>query len=479
MKSSMLDSGSVSVISARLDRLPSSGPLWSWIARISFGAFFEIYETALTSLLAPLLVHAGIFHKDRGGLLGLPDLATFAFATFFGLFVGALLFSAIADKLGRRPIFTYSLVWYALATLAMGMQSDAWSICLWRFIAAIGVGAEIVAVDAYISEMTPKAMRGRGFAISKAIQYCAVPVAAILATVLARRSVAGLDGWRVMLLVPAIGAIFIWWVRRGLPESPRWLAEHGRGTEAKTILDEIEVKINRRIPGALPPIEPIEPAPMARRGLADLFRGELLQRTLMLITISCLTTIAFFGFSNWLPSLLEARGVGVTKSLAYSALIALSYPVTPFLCSFFADRFERKWQILTGAGLTAVAGLLFIAQAKPAGWIVCGLAVTMGSNLTAYGTHTYRSELFPTGVRARGIGLVYSIDRLAAAFNSYLIGFVLLRAGVAGVLFLIAAVLAVAMAVVAIFGPRTRGLATEAIRNRRLGESATPVRANA
>jgi putative MFS transporter len=208
--------------------LPPSRPLWSWIARISFGAFFEIYETALTSLIAPLLIYVGIFHKDRGGLFGLPDLATFGFATFLGLFVGALLFSAFADRFGRRPIFTYSLIWYALATLLMGAQSDALSICIWRFIAAIGVGAEIVAVDAYLSEMTPKAMRGRAFALSKAMQYSAVPLAAILATVLARKTVAGLDGWRVMLLVPTVGAIFIWWVRRGLPESPRWLAEHGR-----------------------------------------------------------------------------------------------------------------------------------------------------------------------------------------------------------------------------------------------------------
>src|SRR5580692_3784106 len=126
----MMDPNSAAAISARIDRLPPSAPLWSWVARISFGAFFEIYETALTTLLAPMLVHVGIFHKDRGGLFGLPDLATFGFATFIGLFIGALLFSAIADRLGRRPIFTYSLVWYALATLIMGFQADAWSICL-------------------------------------------------------------------------------------------------------------------------------------------------------------------------------------------------------------------------------------------------------------------------------------------------------------------------------------------------------------
>src|SRR5260370_23037716 len=119
-------------ISARIDRLPSCGPLWFWVARISFGAFFEIYEIALTSLLAPPLVLAGIFHKGQGGLFGLPDLATFAFGTFAGLFVGALVFSTIADRFGRRPIFTYSLVWYAVATLIMTAQSTALSICLWR-----------------------------------------------------------------------------------------------------------------------------------------------------------------------------------------------------------------------------------------------------------------------------------------------------------------------------------------------------------
>jgi putative MFS transporter len=152
---------SPAAIAARIDRLPPSRPVWSWLAIVSFGAFFEIFETALTSLLAPLLVQAGIFHSGKSGLLGLPDLATFGFATFLGLFVGAVSFSAIADRVGRRPIFTYSLVWYALATLAMAVQSQALAICSWRFIAAIGVGAQIVAVDAYISELMPKAIRGR------------------------------------------------------------------------------------------------------------------------------------------------------------------------------------------------------------------------------------------------------------------------------------------------------------------------------
>src|SRR5258708_31887581 len=171
-------------ISARIDRLPPCGMLWCWVARISVGAFFEIYEIALMSLLAPALVFAGIFHKGQAGLFGLPDLATFAFGTFAGLFIGALLFSTIADRFGRRPIFTYSLIWYAVATLVMSAQSTALSVCLWRFVAAIGVGAESVAVDAYLAELIPKGMRGRGFATSQNIQFMALPLACLFAALL-------------------------------------------------------------------------------------------------------------------------------------------------------------------------------------------------------------------------------------------------------------------------------------------------------
>ena len=215
-------------VSARLDRLPSARPLWIWVAKLSFGGFFEIYELALTSLLAPALIAAGIFHKGKAGLFGLPDLATFAAATFAGLFVGALLFSAVADRLGRRPIFTYSLLFYAAITIVMSSLSSSWSLCLMRFIASIGVGAEVVAVDAYLAELMPRSLRGRGFAISTAMQFMAVPFAGVLAALVAHRIAGPLAGWRILLFFPAVGAGLIWFVRRQLPESPRWLAQHGQ-----------------------------------------------------------------------------------------------------------------------------------------------------------------------------------------------------------------------------------------------------------
>ena len=450
-------------ITARVDRLPSCRTLWAWVARISFGAFFEIYETALTSLLAPMLVRAGVFHSGRGGLFGLPDLASLAFATFAGLFLGAILFSSISDRFGRRPIFTYSLIWYAAATLIMSLQHDAFGIFAWRFVAAIGVGAEIVAVDAYLSEMMPKALRGRGFAISTAIQFTAIPLAGLLAAVLARGSVGGVEGWRVLLLVPVIGALLIWWVRRGLPESPRWLAAHGRGEQAARILDDVEAVVERRTGRPLPAPEatPAVVVEVREAAFRELFRGELGRRVLVMIVASCTATFAYFGFNNWLPTLLEARGVSLTKSLSYSAVIALSFPLAPLLFSLFADRTERKWQIVAGAGITAVAGLAFVAQRAPLGWIVCGVVISVAANLLSYGLHTYRSELFPTRLRGRGIGLVYSVDRLSAAFNSYIIGFLLVGFGVAGVLVGVTGAAVISLTTVALFGPRTRGLSAD------------------
>lgn len=460
------DIQTAALISARLDRLPLCGPIWRWLIIISFGAFFEIYETALTSLLAPLLREAGILHNDRAGLLGLPDLATFAFATFAGLFVGSLLFAAIADRIGRRPIFTYSLVWYALATVVMALRADAAWICMWRFIAAIGVGAEIVAVDAYVSEMMPKGVRGRGFAFCKAMQFLAVPVAGILAALQSHRTSGGMAGWRVMLLAPGLGAALIWWVRRGLPESPRWLAERGRLREAHEIVTAVETRVEHSTNSVLSVVQtPLQSPVGSEGGFMALFRGEMLRRTLMLVVGSCAVTISVYGFGNWLPSLLQDRGVNVTNSLVYTSLIALSYPVSPYIASRFADRFERKWQIVWAACFTAFAGLAFSAQSTASGWIACGVAITIGNAFAASAVHTYRSELYPTAVRARGIGLVYSIDRLVAAFNSYLVGFVLLHLGASGVLAFIAAAMIVAMLSFGVRGPAVRQMASESIRN--------------
>jgi putative MFS transporter len=441
-------------IGSRLDRLPMTWPVWRLVVLLSAGAFFEIYDLFLTADLSPGLVRAGIFRPEGSVLWGLSSQATFAAATFAGLFVGTIAFSGVADRFGRRPIFTFSLLWYSLATVAMALQSTAMGIYCWRFVAGVGLGVELVTIDAYLSEFVPKRSRTRAFACNAAIQFLGVPVAAFLAWILVPRSPAGIDGWRWVALISAAGALVVWVIRSRVPESPRWLAEHGRGEEAERIVAELEEAAGAKT-------DPIKATPEFRREeKAPRGLGRLIG---MLIVFQFFQTIGFYGFGNWLPTLLAAGGASVIHSLQYSFAIALAYPLGPILCFWFADRFEPKWQIVASALAVAGFGLVFAGQNGAPGIILFGILVTFANCAMSYAYHAYQSELFPTRIRARAIGFCYSWSRLSTVFSSFMIAFFLARFGRTGVFVFIAASMGVVALVIGGLGPRTRGRSLEQI----------------
>ncbi len=344
----------------------------------------------------------------------------------------------------------------------MGLQSSALAVDLWRLAAGLGMGMQLVAIDCYLAELMPKAMRGRAFAVSGFIQFLAAPIGAVLALVLVPHGLGGIAGWRWLAWAPALGAALIWWVQRALPESPRWLADHGRAEDAEAVIAGIEARVERETGRTLEAPDAVAGAIASPAG-ASLWAPPYGRRVLMMTGFQILQSIGYFGFANWVPTLLEARGVGITKSLAYTAAIALSYPLAPILVSLFADRIERKWQIVIGALGAAVCGLLFASQSAAPLWIVFGVLLSAFNVLMSIGFHTYQSEIFPTPFRARAVGLVYSFSRLSAMVSGYLIAFLLRTSGVSGVFAAIAAMLAAAALLIAVFGPRTRGLALEAI----------------
>ena len=208
-------------ISARLDRLPATRTIWRLVALLSLGGFFEFYDLFFTGYIAPGLVRSGILTASTHGLFGTTGVASFVAAMFSGLFLGTALFGFVADRFGRRTIFTFSLLWYTVASVVMAFQNDVFGLNLWRFISGIGVGVELVTIDTYLSELVPKELRGRAFAFNQTIQFSSVPVVALLAWLLVPRSPLGLDGWRWVVLIGAAGALFVWWSRRSVPESPR------------------------------------------------------------------------------------------------------------------------------------------------------------------------------------------------------------------------------------------------------------------
>ena len=454
--------GSLGDIGARLDRLPPSRTMWTWVAVLSFGAFFEIYDVSLTAFISPALVKAGLF-RATGGLFGLSDQANFIAATFAGLWIGTLAFSAVADRLGRKPVFVASLIWYALATVVMGLQSSAAWIDALRAVAGIGIGVQLVVIDCYLAELLPKASRGKGFAVSTFIQFLAVPLGAVLSIVLVGHHPLGIDGWRWLAFIPANAAAAIVFISRALPESPRWQAQHGQVEAAETSLIQIEARIRRQVGHDLPTPDPA-PATTGTEGSDWKFlSGAYRPVTIMLVAFHVFQTIGFFGFSNWAPTLMQAHGVALKSSLAYTAAIAFAYPIAPLLFAAFSDRIERKWQIVAGASGSAIAGLLFAAQSGALGWIVFGFLLTMSNGIMSFAYHTYQSELFPTRMRARAVGFAYSFSRLSAIMSGYIIAALLQGFGVTGVFVFLAGCMVIVTLIIGAFGPRTNNRSLESI----------------
>lgn len=458
----LASSAETSRIGARLDRLPVTRTIWTYVLLLSLGGFFEYYDLFFTGYIAPGLVRSGILTTTTRGLFGATGIASFVAAMFLGLFVGTALFGFVADRFGRRTIFTFSLLWYTAASVVMAFQNDVFGLNLCRFISGIGVGVELVTIDSYLSELVPKEQRGRAFAYNQTIQFCAVPLVALLAWLLVPRAPLGVDGWRWVVLIGAASAIFVWWIRRRVPESPRWLAQRGRVEEAQRILEELEERVARESGATL--VSAAEPKVSTARGtFVEIWRTPYLRRTLMLIVFNLFQTVGFYGFSNWVPTLLIARGIAVTSSLRYTFIIAIAAPFGPLLASGLADKVERKWQIVAAAFAIAVSGLIFGQMTSAGLLILFGVLLTLSNNILSCSFHAYQAELYPTRIRALAVGLVYSWSRLSVVFSSFVIAFFLDRFGAGGVFTLIAGSMLAVMLAIGLLGPRTNNLALEII----------------
>ncbi|XQA69678.1 MFS transporter [Xanthomonas sacchari] len=453
----------VALVAARLERLPPTRSLWRLVALLALGGFFELYDLFQTAYLSPGLLRDGIFAEGAAGVFGIADQAAFASATFLGLFLGASLLSPLVDRFGRRAVFSFALLWYCVATVAMGLQHSALGVILWRGVVGIGLGVELVTIDTYLSEMVPRQMRGAAFALAFCLQFLAVPAVVLSAWALVPHAPLGLSGWRWVALLSGGFALAVWWLRSRLPESPRWLATQGRHAEADAVLQRLEARctadLGRPLPAPEPASAPAAPTPQ----LSALWQPPYRRRMAMLVSFHIFQAIGFFGFGNWLPALLARQGADSVHGLGYAFAISLAYPLAPLLLIGVAQRWENKWQVVVSALGAMLFGLLFAWQSQPLLLIACGAAVTFCNAWMSFAYHGYQAELFPTALRARAVGFCYSFSRLSTAASSLLIGMLLERTGHRGVLACVAASLLMAAAVVGRFGPRTHQRALERI----------------
>src|SRR5947208_3946439 len=274
-----------SEISRRLESLPASSYLWRLVILLSLGGCFEIYDLFLTGYIAPGLNRSGLLTATTEAFFGFSGIGAFVAASFAGLFVGTFFLGFLADRFGRRAIFTFALLGYSAASVVMACQTSSEGLLLWRFIAGIGIGVEVITIDAYITELVPSWMRGRAFAVNQAVMFIAVPIVAFLSWWLVPLSPAGLDGWRWVVLIGAAASMVIWILRLYLPESPLWLARHGRHGEAVDIVRKLEAA-TAADPRAERMAEARPSAAIRPVGFAELFRPPYLSLVVLFMVFN-------------------------------------------------------------------------------------------------------------------------------------------------------------------------------------------------
>ena len=432
-------------IGQRLDNL-TVGPMHrKVVVAIGLGLFFEMYEIFLSSTISATL-------KTQYDLDG-TTLKLLLASTFVGMFIGAAALGSLADKIGRRRAFLFNLIWFSFWTLVGAFSPAPWFLVITRFLAGIGVGAEYPVADAYLSDVLPKSHRGRLAAWAYTCSFVAVPVLGFLSLGLTKHSLFGIPGWRILLVIGSIGAVIVMLMRRGLPESPRWLAGIGRETEAREALRAFES-------GAEPAAEPTTAAvPSAAtvvvKPLQRLRFSPYRQRLGMLAVFHVFQSFGYYGFGTLAALVLVSRGYDVTTSLLYTSLSYLGYPIGSALSIPLLKRFERKFLVMATIAAMAAFGLLFATVDNTVLIVVFGFLTTATSNLFSNVYHVYQAEIFPTDVRATAVGWTYSLSRLSSGALPFILLPVLDEYG-AGVMFTVVLIaLAIAAGVVAWIGPRT------------------------
>ena len=394
----------------------------------------------------------------------------FFHGTNAGLFIGEMFVSRLADRIGRRTVFTGALLLYTAASVAMCFQNTALGIHLCRFVASCGAGAELITIGAFLTELVPKDMRGRAFAVCFGISYLAMPVLALASWLWIPQSPLGISGWRWVVAAGGSGAIVAWWLQHRLPESPHWLAMRGRIREAAAIVQQIEDRVEHESRAPLPPVQTqatqatqATHAPVSTPAAQSMWDQRYRGRTIMLITFNAFLSIGFFGFSQWLPTLLAAQGASIAKSLWYAFVIAFAYPVSPFIGGLLADRIERKWLIVATAIGVVVFGTGFALSGQAPLAILFGVLITLCNTVMASNATAYQAEVFPTQIRSRALGFVHAFGRLTGIASSFIIAVLLERAGAPAVFVLISASMLIVMLSIGIFGPRTNNRSLDEI----------------
>ncbi len=447
-------------IAARLDRLPWTPFHTRVTLALGIGWLLDAFEVnVIGSVLGVIKTLWHLTNTEASALVAV---------WLIGIMIGALAFGYLADRYGRRKLFILTLVLYSTFTVISAISPGYWFFLAFRFLTAIGVGAEYSAINAAIGEIIPARFRGR----ANAIVMNFWPLGAILAAFLTLFFINLLPpslGWRLAFGLGAVVALFTVWARRILPESPRWLLARGRGMEAAAVIEQIESRAARF---------DVAPEPARKtRAQAPGFFGQLLQllrdhpwRLALGSMLDFTEAAGYYGIFAFLPLIVLPRVHIPENRVPWFFLIGnVGAAAGGALVAALLDRGGRKVTVtffyaaaaaaMLGMGVATVAGK---ASGVMAAFVVVNFCAT-GSWVAAYPTF---SEIFPTALRSTGIGFSVGFGRIGAAIATFALPLVAERFSVTAAFDVLAGFYAVGALVMVpwiLWGPEGRGKALEAL----------------
>ena len=430
----------------RLDRLPISSFHRRIMLLIGTGMFFDGFDiyVAATVLGATL----------QSGFSTMAQNAQFMSLTFVGMMLGSFLTGFLGDRYGRRFTYQANLAIFGVTCIASAFAPSMRILTWLRFVMGIGLGAENVVGYSTLTEFVPPQARGRWLGMLNLIVVSGLPAAALLG-----RFIIPHFGWRVMFALGGLGALVVWYLRKALPESPRWLESIGRTQEAEVLLQSIEHEVAEKH-GPLP-------APASASGasrtwnFASLFQGALLPRMFVGITTLIVMNTLIFGFVTWLPTFFVQEGLGIARSFNYTLVMSLGAPIGSAIGALTADFWGRRSTIVAASSASILVGGIYPFFKSPHELMLVGFLLMIAIYiLVSLLFAIYIPELFPTEVRLRAAGICNMFGRGATIVTPFVAVALYSAYGIGGVLSLMLVLLAVQIVVVLLFGvePKMRRL---------------------
>jgi MFS family permease len=407
-----------SLVPARMDRLPWTRFHWMIVVGLGVSWILDGLEIQLVSLVGNVLKEPETLHLTTA------QVGLMASIYLGGEVVGALLFGRMTDRLGRRNLFIVTLLVYLIASGAAGLSWDIGSLLVFRFIAGMGIGGEYAAINSAIDELIPSKYRGRVDIGVNGTYWGGALIGSAVALIFLNKDIVPIEwGWRLCFLIGPVMGLFIIYLRRHIPESPRWLMTHGRVEEAERTVDEIEETV-RRQGGELrevrddEAIELIDYPPVTYREIARVMLRDYRSRSFlgfsMMVTQAFLYNAIFFTYALVLKSYF---GLNDSSIAIYFFPFAIGNLAGPLLLGHFFDTIGRRRMILATYTVSAVVlfitALLFNAGALNAAtltllWCVVFFFASAGAS-SAYLTV---SEIFPIELRGQAISFFFAISQL-------------------------------------------------------------------